>query len=64
MKRRAKKLVATFNHASVRRMGEGNATGAPSQPLFHYTSEQQPSVDGTTDREIGYFPCSSAAKSA
>jgi hypothetical protein len=40
MNRRAEKLVVKFNKASVRRMAEGNAKGAPTQPLFHYTNEQ------------------------
>jgi hypothetical protein len=40
MNRHAEKLVVKFNKASVRRMAEGNAKGAPTQPLFHYTNEQ------------------------
>lgn len=40
MNRRAEKLVAKFNKACLRRMADRNAKGVPTQPLFHYTSEQ------------------------
>ncbi|WPO43183.1 DUF2971 domain-containing protein [Tardiphaga sp. 42S5] len=38
MHRRAEKLADRFNQASVLRMAKGNERGAPTEPLFHYTS--------------------------
>jgi hypothetical protein len=38
MHRRAEKLADRFNLARVKRMAEGNERGAPTEPLFHYTS--------------------------
>jgi hypothetical protein len=35
---RAKKLADKFEGASVRRMAQGNERGAPTEPLFHYTT--------------------------
>jgi hypothetical protein len=40
MNRQAQKLVNKFNAASIHRMARGNAKDAPTQPLFHYTTEQ------------------------
>jgi hypothetical protein len=40
MNRQAQKLVKKFNGASIYRMARGNAKDAPTQPLFHYTTEQ------------------------
>jgi hypothetical protein len=38
MHRRAEKLAERFNQASTQRMAKGNERGAPTDPLFHYTS--------------------------
>jgi DUF2971 family protein len=38
MHRRAEKLAERFNQASTQRMAKGNERGAPTEPLFHYTS--------------------------
>lgn len=38
MHRRAQKLADRFNLASMHRMAKGNERGAPTEPLFHYTS--------------------------
>lgn len=38
MHRRAEKLADRFNQASTLRMAKGNERGAPTEPLFHYTS--------------------------
>jgi hypothetical protein len=35
---RAKNLADRFEGASVRRMAQGNERGAPTEPLFHYTT--------------------------
>jgi hypothetical protein len=40
MNRQAQKLVTKFSAASKDRMTRGNAKEAPTQPLFHYTTEQ------------------------
>src|SRR5215470_7755941 len=40
MNRQAEKLVAKFRDASIHRMARDNAKDAPTQPLFHYTTEQ------------------------
>jgi hypothetical protein len=40
MNRQAQKLVRKFNAASIDRMARANAKDAPTQPLFHYTTEQ------------------------
>src|SRR5207244_663652 len=40
MNRSAEKLVKRFNAASLKRMARANAKGAPTQPLFHYTTEE------------------------
>src|SRR6266436_317861 len=40
MNRQAQKLVTKFNAASIGRMARGNAKDAPTQPIFHYTTEQ------------------------
>jgi hypothetical protein len=34
------KAVEAFHDASMQRMAQGNATDAPREPLFHYTSEK------------------------
>ncbi|WP_426533025.1 hypothetical protein [Bradyrhizobium sp. McL0615] len=38
MHRRAERLAERFNQASTQRMAKGNERGAPTEPLFHYTS--------------------------
>ena len=38
MHARAQKLAAKFESASIRRMAQGNERGAPTEPLFHYTT--------------------------
>jgi hypothetical protein len=38
MHHRAKKLADKFEDSSMRRMARGNERGAPSEPLFHYTT--------------------------
>jgi Protein of unknown function (DUF2971) len=38
MHRRAEKLAERFNQASTHSMAKGNERGAPTEPLFHYTS--------------------------
>src|SRR5436190_6205372 len=40
MNPKAQKLVSRFNASSVKRMARANAKDAPTQPLFHYTTEQ------------------------
>jgi hypothetical protein len=35
----AKKFVAQFEESSQKRMADGNAAGGPTEPLYHYTSE-------------------------
>lgn len=40
MNREAQKLVNKFNAASIKRMARANAKDAPTQALFHYTTEQ------------------------
>jgi hypothetical protein len=40
MNSKAQKLVSKFNAASVKRMARANAKDSPTQPLFHYTTEQ------------------------
>ena len=40
MNRQAQKLVTKFHDASIYRMARGNAKEAPTQPLFHYTTER------------------------
>lgn len=39
MDRKAEKLVQRFHDASIKRMAQSNAKEAPTQPLFHYTTE-------------------------
>jgi hypothetical protein len=39
MDRKAQKLLNRFGDASIRRMAQSNAKEAPTQPLFHYTTE-------------------------
>ena len=53
MENRAQKLADRFAASSVLRMAEANAREAPTQPLFHYTTEQ--ALDAIVKSEVFWF---------
>lgn len=53
MHRRAEKLADRFNLASTQRMAKGNERGAPTGPLFHYTSVA--ALEGIVTSETFWF---------
>ena len=53
MNKRAKRSLKEFHTASMHRMADANTKDAPTEPLFHYTSEQ--ALFSIIKQELLYF---------